>query len=36
VAPNKAKFIENFIERLLLNAINDARTGNFDEMVEAV
>jgi hypothetical protein len=36
IPPNNAKFIEQFIERLLLNTVKDARTGNLDEMIDAI
>ena len=36
IDPRNASTIEQFIERLLLNTIKEARTGNLDEMVDAV
>ncbi|HEV3219562.1 MAG TPA: hypothetical protein VGZ48_07305 [Candidatus Acidoferrales bacterium] len=36
INPNNANFIEQFIERLLLNTVKQARTGNLDEMFDAI
>jgi hypothetical protein len=36
INPNNAAFIEQFIERLLLNTVKQARSGNLDEMFDAI
>jgi hypothetical protein len=33
---NNAKFIEQFTDRSLMNTVNQARTGNVNEMSDAI
>jgi hypothetical protein len=36
IHPRRAAYLEQFIERLPLNTVNEARTGNPDEMYQAI
>jgi hypothetical protein len=36
INPNIANFIEQFIELLLMNTVKQARSGNLDEMFDAI